>query len=102
MRRLKREGTYVHLERIHAVVQQKPKEHCKAVAFQLKIKQRLREFTVSRSFLKRTLGISLVVQQLRIHLPIHGDMRSTSEPGTMTSHAMGQLNPNATRETQCS
>jgi len=35
--RLKREGTYVYLELIHAVLQKKPTQHCKAIILQLKI-----------------------------------------------------------------
>ena len=34
--RSEREGMYVYLELIHAVVQQKQRQHCKAVTFQLK------------------------------------------------------------------
>ena len=35
--RLKRQGTYVYLELIQVVVQQKSTQHCKAVILQLKI-----------------------------------------------------------------
>ena len=42
--RFKREGTCVYLLLIHAVVWQKPIQHCKAIIFQLKnIKRRERE-----------------------------------------------------------
>ena len=34
--RFKREGTYVYLRLIHAVIWQKPTQHCKAIILQLK------------------------------------------------------------------
>ena len=43
--RFKREGTCVYLLLIHAVVWQRPTQHCKAIIFQLKnIKRRESEF----------------------------------------------------------
>ena len=39
---LKREGMYVHLELIHAVVQQKPTQHCKTITLQLKFLKELK------------------------------------------------------------
>ena len=35
-RRRQREGTYVHMQLIHVVVQQKVRQHCKAIILQLK------------------------------------------------------------------
>ena len=45
-RSLEREGIYIHIKLIHAVVQQKLTQHYKAIVFQLKIKS---EFKKERS-----------------------------------------------------
>ena len=40
---LKREGIVIHIKLIHAVVQQKLTQHCKAIVFQLKIKSKFKK-----------------------------------------------------------
>ena len=57
--RFKREGTYVNLWMIHVDVWQKPTQYYNAIILQLKINN-----------FKKWNGTSLVVQWLRIHLPM--------------------------------
>ena len=71
--RFRRERICVYLWPIHVVVQQKPTQHCKAIIPQLKIhfkKCKKKKNTPNRTKQSRFLGTSLVVQWLRICLPM--------------------------------
>ena len=52
-RRSKREGIYVYVQLIHAVVQQKLTQHCKALILQLKINKSKTNYPIEKETFPR-------------------------------------------------